>query len=614
MINVLCWGQDWEVFDGDLNTQMQPFAMLNQDAAVTWCPQRHVVGVHVFEGAARHAAPLIERKVRTDGKLEGHAKVFVLHTQSMGKLCQALYMAVAIEDWQRLSAWESSQSQHCLLLPLFQAAWSARGAHDFVIVQGPSELLALGLVDNRLVHASAVVFSSSPQDGAAAYDALARRLAQEVGNRRARNRAAGTATVAHALSAVWLPWRVHATPQELTLAVAEFARTSGMRCELAYRAFVTAPPSIQSDASPEPLTLPSESLARAEEGLQTEAVPRALSQPEQHPGESGLAEGPSEALISSAPFPSLTQFETLAVMTPSAVLTESSKRHEPDAQDFSTSELHTHEKPICSAFAQSSALAIAKNAANSAASKAQFLVDCHALSLFVAAMLCAIGLSIGSGYRFWQAARTDTIAAELSDGALNIAPEGTKATKPAGAAASAPFPGPAELSGGTGSQALDAVGLERAANRDLLFLQMLARSEGDLDIVELLSATREASAGAGVRILGVRFDGVKLGEAAQTRRLANADALANTMRSPASPDAGNAPNAAVATEGTPSAILDGQFAADSNNDSRAAAEFYRRMKRRGYLVSPLDLKGAAASLSESSRLFSYRISRSKEAP
>jgi hypothetical protein len=62
-----------------------------------------------------------------------------------------------------------------------------------------------------------------------------------------------------------------------------------------------------------------------------------------------------------------------------------------------------------------------------------------------------------------------------------------------------------------------------------------------------------------------------------------------------------------------SAVVDGVLADGAAlHGSKLLSAFIRALRERGYQAEPIDTKGAAVGLSISSRLFSYRLTRTAE--
>lgn len=69
-----------------------------------------------FEGKAEHAIPLIEKRARTQGLVEGATHVVVHRLTKVPGGFQAYFSAIPLELWQRYAAWAREQNEHCLIM------------------------------------------------------------------------------------------------------------------------------------------------------------------------------------------------------------------------------------------------------------------------------------------------------------------------------------------------------------------------------------------------------------------------------------------------------------------------------------------------------------------
>ena len=69
-----------------------------------------------FEGKSEYAAALIEKRVRTQGLVEGAAHIIMHRLVKVPGGFQAFFSAVSLELWQRSSQWAKEQGDHCLVM------------------------------------------------------------------------------------------------------------------------------------------------------------------------------------------------------------------------------------------------------------------------------------------------------------------------------------------------------------------------------------------------------------------------------------------------------------------------------------------------------------------
>jgi hypothetical protein len=69
-----------------------------------------------FEGKAEYAAAMIEKRVRTEGLVEGTAHVVIHRLIKVPRGFQAFFSAISLDFWQQCSQWARDQADHCLVL------------------------------------------------------------------------------------------------------------------------------------------------------------------------------------------------------------------------------------------------------------------------------------------------------------------------------------------------------------------------------------------------------------------------------------------------------------------------------------------------------------------
>ena len=131
------------------------------------------IGCYRFDGGKpAYAVPMIEKKARTEGLVDGVTHVVVHRTLAVHGGFQTFHSLVGIEFWQRLQQWAAQQKDHCMLLPL--GALLSQGLHRGqarVVCLGRS-LHCFGHSDAGLFHASANAVGRNPADLQAAVRVL----------------------------------------------------------------------------------------------------------------------------------------------------------------------------------------------------------------------------------------------------------------------------------------------------------------------------------------------------------------------------------------------------------------------------------------------------------
>ena len=94
----------WLVFDGAHVTRSDTRPRLQRAALAIADFEGAVSSVLALEGSAAHAVALIERRLRSDGMVDGEAKVLIHKTRTVGAGYQTLFTAVPLDRWQQMFA------------------------------------------------------------------------------------------------------------------------------------------------------------------------------------------------------------------------------------------------------------------------------------------------------------------------------------------------------------------------------------------------------------------------------------------------------------------------------------------------------------------------------
>ncbi|GAB4090409.1 PilN domain-containing protein [Hydrogenophaga soli] len=98
----------WQTLEASPRLSMATVVVLDFETSVT--------DVWRFDGKVEHARALIEKRVRTEGLVDGLAHVVVHRLQRYAGGFQAYFSAFSLEQWQQVSAWAQAQQDHCLLV------------------------------------------------------------------------------------------------------------------------------------------------------------------------------------------------------------------------------------------------------------------------------------------------------------------------------------------------------------------------------------------------------------------------------------------------------------------------------------------------------------------
>lgn len=93
-----------------------PWPRLTHNALVVLDIDDIFTDVWRFEGKSEFAKALIEKRVRTEGLVEGSAHIVVHRLIKVPGGFQAYFSAVSLELWQRCMEWATGQENHCIVL------------------------------------------------------------------------------------------------------------------------------------------------------------------------------------------------------------------------------------------------------------------------------------------------------------------------------------------------------------------------------------------------------------------------------------------------------------------------------------------------------------------
>lgn len=133
-------------------------------------------GALALEGQPAAAEALIEKRLRTEGIVDGENKVLLCHRLALGRGFKALYTAVPMNEWQRLLAWSERQPDHCLVLPLLAVMRRLGSEKQAVAIRHGLLFRYVHCGRDSIIHAETRAYSESAEDLQAAAAALGRHV------------------------------------------------------------------------------------------------------------------------------------------------------------------------------------------------------------------------------------------------------------------------------------------------------------------------------------------------------------------------------------------------------------------------------------------------------
>ncbi len=159
----------WFALDGDRLVELPVFPDLEVPALVVSDFEGSMSGVMAMEGAVRHASPLIDKRLRTEALSDGETHVVIEDIRRIGKGFRALYTAVPIAVWQRLSAWAERGADHRLTVSLtgLFARLLTQGKQSnsqAIVVRNGRQFLCLWRGPEGIELVSSLAFGDGPDD------------------------------------------------------------------------------------------------------------------------------------------------------------------------------------------------------------------------------------------------------------------------------------------------------------------------------------------------------------------------------------------------------------------------------------------------------------------
>ncbi len=169
-------GGRWLALDGSRLVTMPAYPKLDVPVVVVSDFDNALTGVMAMEANASMAAPLIERRLRKEGMVEGETRLEVAHSISVGRGFQALYSAIPMANWQRMLSWAESCEDHCIVVPLLSVAKRLQKPGQALVLRHGKQVTFLGIQSDNLLYAETMAYSNDNDGVLASVNALADRV------------------------------------------------------------------------------------------------------------------------------------------------------------------------------------------------------------------------------------------------------------------------------------------------------------------------------------------------------------------------------------------------------------------------------------------------------
>jgi len=168
-------GGRWLALDGSRLVSMPAYPKLDVPVVVISDFDNALTGVMAMEANASMAAPLIERRLRKEGMVEGETRLEVAHSISVGRGFQALYTALPMAIWQRMLSWAESCEEHCIVVPLLSVAKRLQKPGQAIVFRHGKQVTFLDVQSDTILYAETMAYSNDNEGVLASVNALADR-------------------------------------------------------------------------------------------------------------------------------------------------------------------------------------------------------------------------------------------------------------------------------------------------------------------------------------------------------------------------------------------------------------------------------------------------------
>ena len=169
-------GGRWLALDGSRLVSMPAYPKLDVPVVLVSDFDNALTGVMAMEANASMAAPLIERRLRKEGMVEGETRLEISHSISVGRGFQALYSAIPMTNWQRMLSWAESSEDHCIVVPLLSVAKRLQKPGQAVVLRHGRQVTYLGVQSDTITYAETMAYSNDADGVVTSVNALAERV------------------------------------------------------------------------------------------------------------------------------------------------------------------------------------------------------------------------------------------------------------------------------------------------------------------------------------------------------------------------------------------------------------------------------------------------------
>jgi len=136
-------------------------------------------GVDILPINTRHIAPVVEKRLRDQGDIDGLAQVIIHDDEHQGEMVRVFYTAIPVADFMQYRGWAERHSDHVLVFPLAEALLAT--AHEQALDNGVLSFVHGDTAEVLVVHERTAVASARLRlfgTGPDEYQRLAHTIAQ----------------------------------------------------------------------------------------------------------------------------------------------------------------------------------------------------------------------------------------------------------------------------------------------------------------------------------------------------------------------------------------------------------------------------------------------------
>ena len=176
MLTLFHLGGRWLALDDTRLVPMDEYPALDLPAVVVSDFDGALTGVMSIEANASMAAPLVERRLRDEGLVEGETRLHISWLAPVGKGFQALYSAVPMPQWQRMIRWAGEGRNHRLVVPLLSVAKRLARPGQAVVLRHGQQLTFLTFNQAAVQYAETFAYTGDSEGVQDSIHALADRV------------------------------------------------------------------------------------------------------------------------------------------------------------------------------------------------------------------------------------------------------------------------------------------------------------------------------------------------------------------------------------------------------------------------------------------------------